>query len=395
MRRVTRYVVFEFLKIFMVTLFAMTVLMVFGVMGMEAVREGLSPVNVLRLIPYTLPMALLYAIPGTALFAVCSVFGRMSAANEVVAIKSLGISPMKLVWPVLTLAFVLSVAVVWLNDVAVSWGRIGTQRVIVDSFEQIAYGMLRTRRSYTGQRFSIHVKGVEGKKLLGPMLTVRVSDNEAAVVIMAEYAELRCDPKSGLLRVLATNGEVDYGERGRLVFEGTQPFEFPLLTATRKGYASDRPADTALRKIPGKIDEQRAEIARIEQSLASEAAFQMLTGDFHALADREWQPQYGKLAYARGRLFRLSTEPWRRWANGFSCLAFVVVGLPLSVRLRNSDMWTSFAACFLPILIVYYPLLAYGVRFAKSGEWPPYCVWLGNLVFIAIGCLLLRRVTLR
>ncbi len=168
MRRMTRYVVSEFLAVFTVTLAAMLLVLVFGVVGQVAVREGLSLVNVLRLLPYALPIALLYGIPGTALFATCSVYGRMSAANEVVAIKSLGISPMTLMWPILTIAFVLSVGVVWLNDVAVSWGRLGTERVILQSLEQIVYGMLRTHRSYASPRFSVNVKGVEGEVLLRP-----------------------------------------------------------------------------------------------------------------------------------------------------------------------------------------------------------------------------------
>jgi len=95
---------------------------------------------------------------------------------------------------------------------------------------------------------------------------------------------------------------------------------------------------------------------------------------------------------ARHRLHRLQTEPWRRWANGFSCFFFVLVGAPLAIRMRNADLWTSFAVCFLPILIVYYPLMAYGVDRAKCGELPPYAVWLGNVILAAAGLWLLRKI---
>ena len=95
----------------------------------------------------------------------------------------------------------------------------------------------------------------------------------------------------------------------------------------------------------------------------------------------------------RQRLHRLETEPFRRWASGFSCLAFVMVGAPLAIRLRNSDLMTTFGICFLPILIVYYPLFAYGLDRAKNGALPPYCVWLGNVVCLAIGAWLLRKVS--
>ena len=51
----------------------------------------------------------------------------------------------------------------------------------------------------------------------------------------------------------------------------------------------------------------------------------------------------------------------------------------------------TFAICFFPILLVYYPLLAFGLDRAKSGELPPYMVWLGNIVLGLIGIFLYRR----
>ena len=101
-------------------------------------------------------------MPATILLAACSVFGRMSADNEIVAIKSLGISPMVVIYPALSLAFIVSLVAVWINDIAVSWGRIGIYRVVVESVEEVAYSMLRTQRAYTTRQFSINVKGVSG-----------------------------------------------------------------------------------------------------------------------------------------------------------------------------------------------------------------------------------------
>lgn len=385
MRRITRYVLAEFLKVFVSALGIMTCFILLAVMGQEAIRHGLSLLNVIRLLPYAFPIALLYAVPGTSLFAACSVYGRMSANNEVLAIKSLGLSPMVLIWPNLALAFVLSVVVVWLNDVAVSWGRLGTQRVIFDSVEQIAYGMLRTHHSYASKRFSINVKGVDGQRLVRPRVTLHLSDQQPLAVIAAEEAVLQCDAENHRLRILLTNGEVQYGKNRQFVFPDTQVIHVPLWAASRKGEEGDRPSDAPLREIPQRRSKLQERIRQIQQALAAEAANQMLTGDFPALRAADWTHRYASLEQARSQLHRLNTEPWRRWANGFSCLAFVAVGAPLAIQLRNSDVWTSFAACFLPTLVVYYPLLAYGVKFAKSGEWPPCSVWLGNVIFLAAG----------
>jgi lipopolysaccharide export system permease protein len=64
----------------------------------------------------------------------------------------------------------------------------------------------------------------------------------------------------------------------------------------------------------------------------------------------------------------------------------------MAIRMRNADMLTSFFLCFLPILLVYYPLLMYGLDRAKAGEINPYVVWLANAILLLWGLWLLRRV---
>ena len=71
------------------------------------------------------------------------------------------LQPLTLLWPAYGLAFALSLVGVWLNDLAFSWGQMGMQKVVIQSVEEIVYGMLRTQRSYANQRFSIVVKDVQ------------------------------------------------------------------------------------------------------------------------------------------------------------------------------------------------------------------------------------------
>ena len=103
------------------------------------------------------------------------------------------------------------------------------------------------------------------------------------------------------------------------------------------------------------------------------------------------KPIEKEIETAQARLHRLHTEPWRRWANGFSCLCFVFIGVPVAVRMRFSEFIASFFICFLPILLVYYPLLAVSVDHAKDGTFPPQAVWLGNIVLAVAGIWMLRE----
>ena len=59
---------------------------------------------------------------------------------------------------------------------------------------------------------------------------------------------------------------------------------------------------------------------------------------------------------------------------------------------KTSDYWSTFGFCFLPTLIVYYPLFIFGLEQAKDGTVPPYGVWLGNGILAMIGTALIMRV---
>ena len=93
MSTLSRYVLGELLKVFAIALSAITGLFVmFGIVN-QAVRENLGLTQIVLLLPYVLPEALRFAVPAAILLATCSVYGRFSASNEVVAVKSMGISP--------------------------------------------------------------------------------------------------------------------------------------------------------------------------------------------------------------------------------------------------------------------------------------------------------------
>ena len=94
MRILTRYVLFDLLKVFLLTLTGLTLLIFVVLIGKEAVDKGIGLGPLLRMAPYLLPQAMQFAVPGTMLLATTSVYGRMASYNEIVAIKSLGISPM-------------------------------------------------------------------------------------------------------------------------------------------------------------------------------------------------------------------------------------------------------------------------------------------------------------
>ena len=389
MRVLTRYILVEITKVFVVTLTAMTLFMILISVSKEAYSQGLGLKQVLLLIPYVLPEALRFAVPGTVLFAASAVYGRMAAANEIVAIKASGISPYVVLWPTFVFAFLLSIATVWLNDVACSWGRDGTRRVVIESVEEIAYSRLSTQRAYSTKLFSINVTRVDGRKLVRPVFTFAANEDNPAVTIVCEWAELKSDLAAGTLTIVCHNATVDRGGISGVfpdVFEQT----IPLDEASKRSVkgASDLPYC----QIPAELEKSEKAIDGWQDRMALTAAEQMTSGDLGGLIGAHWLDDERRLTELRARYYRLLIEPSRRWANGFSCLCFVLIGAPIGILRRNSDFLSSFFVCFMPILLVYYPLLMLGVDQAKSGLLPPASVWIGNLVLLLTGIWLMLRV---
>jgi lipopolysaccharide export system permease protein len=221
-------------------------------------------------------------------------------------------------------------------------------------------------------------------------LVVQASDNRPALTVSAEEAELRSYPDRGELVLRFHNFEVS----GPVNVTNPDTYEHVMSLEELTGASSQTrsPSTFALGEIGLAVVEQRTRLAQTRQAMKASAAFAMMTGDFESLSNASWRVHEQDVAGQESRLHRLHTEPWRRWANGFSCLCFVMIGVPVAVILRFSDFLASFFACFLPILIVYYPLLAVSVDQAKDGSLPPPVVWAGNLVLAVSGAWLLRRV---
>jgi lipopolysaccharide export system permease protein len=295
------------------------------------------------------------------------------------------------IWPALGLALVVSFVSVWLNDVAVSWGRNGVRRVVVESVEQIIYGRLRQQRSYSTSQLSINVKGVEGRTLVRPTLSFSSGPQGTPATVSAAAAELKADAAKGTLVVTFRDGTLHMGDYN-FSFPDTIVREVPLDAVSRKGVASTSPSEIPLAEFEEARRLQIAKIDQVEQVIVGKAAMGLVTGRIEQALPTNTAPDRELLRHERNRLHRIVMEPWRRWANGFSCLCFVLVGAPMAIRMRNADFLTSFFLCFLPILVVYYPVVMLGVDQAKRGSVPPVAVWFGNLLIVLWGWWLLRRV---
>ena len=166
----------------------------------------------------------------------------------------------------------------------------------------------------------------------------------------------------------------------------------PLDVASRNGSAHASPSQYSISQIPGELASQNALNQRRKERLATRFSVALASGRYSELQDFNTQVLIGELADTERRLARLKTEPMRRWALGFSCLAFVWMGVPMAVLIRSADYWWTFGVCFIPVLLVYYPIFGLALEFSKDGTWPAVSLWLGNVTLALIGSWLMRAV---
>lgn len=389
-RRIFRDIVLMFFT----SLLVITLLVMLIGVAREAMNQGLGLMSILRLIPYTLPNALSMALPGTALFSVCSVYGRMSADNEFVAMQSVGVSILPSIMPAIVLTIVLSVATVGLINVAFTWGFHGIERVVMSSIENIAYKVLERERSFQHSGFSITVRNVEGRDLIEPQIKIN-RPNSDPVTIVARSAQMIYLEEEEALEFKITEGSATVGNATSFQFPNTFTQKISLARETQDTLLTAHPSHMAMRDLPIASLLQRSDVLRREHSIAANVAFSLLASRPDRILNSRSVQRVSEVSHSRQRLHRLETEMQRRWASGFTCLAMSMIGIPLAIRMKASDTMTTFGIVFLPTVLVYYPIFALTLDMAKDGHIASEGVWIANLIFIAAAILLLRRLIYR
>ncbi len=329
------------------------------------------------------------SLPMTLLLAVTTFFARMSGNNEVTALKSLGVPPWVFLWPVMVLGLLVSLAAVWINEKAVTWAIPSINTVIFRAAEDIILKELKGKHSYVPPQkdFTIMVKGVENRRLILPTITT----TKPAATIEADFAELNIDFNAQELNISLTNPKVR-AEGGTEYWGNVRTLSVPLPKAINDTSAITRPANMGFQMLADETSKAEADRAQNHRQIAAQRTFASSMG----AVDQWLTPEVVQLKLTTAnhdrRIMRLSAEPPRRWATGFACICFIWMGAPLAIWMKKADIFSSFFACFIPVLLFYYPLLMFGMQGAKKGTLPPDAVWIANICTGIVGIWLLRKI---
>ena len=88
----------------------------------------------------------------------------------------------------------------------------------------------------------------------------------------------------------------------------------------------------------------------------------------------------------------LSINIHKRLSPSLASLSFILIGIPLGIMTRSSNMLVSLGISFILILFIYYPLVITGLVVAESMSFPIIpSVWGANAVNLTLSVLLFRK----
>ena len=76
----------------------------------------------------------------------------------------------------------------------------------------------------------------------------------------------------------------------------------------------------------------------------------------------------------------------------FGSLLFMILGAPVGILFAKRDFLSAFITCFMPIILLYYPLMLLGVNTSKEGLLtdhfgsmsPVVSLWVGNVLLAVL-----------
>jgi lipopolysaccharide export system permease protein len=383
-----RQIFFELARIFLLSLFGITGILVMAGLVAEATQQGLGPAQVIMVIPLLIPNTLPYTIPATTLFATCLVYGRLAHDNEILAIKSAGVNVLYVVWPGVVLGIIMScVTMAMYVELIPSTFQLLRVQVMKD-VEEYMYAMLK-KDGYIkqpGMIYSIFVNRVQGRRLMDPIFKRQNADGAYDMIANAKEAYLFVDTvtdekgnEQKQLRVKMFHCQV-FGNDQKEDRGYFAEREWMVPLSPELGGVNKKARPRAL--TWSELGERRAELAEEVNQAAAELAQAMMKYNLSNPPDT--LPQH--IANLKNIIKHKSlecrcvdAEKHMRPAISFGCLFFVLVGCPVGIWFSRSDYLSAFITCFLPIVFIYYPLLLCTNNMAKDGKLPPIIsLWIAN-----------------
>lgn len=322
------------------------------------VNKGVPLSSILELLIYILPSFFAVTIPMAILLAVLVTFSRLTADNEITALKASGVSLYGLLPPVIISSLI---GVIMTTYIMVSLLPYGNQ-----AFRNLLFNIVRTRASVaieagifndTFDGLVIFVKEMPSPKELNEIFISDVRDPKEPYTIIAKKGAFVSDPSS--FRVILK------------LWDGS-------LHSQRKDTASYNRANFDSYDLNLNLDRNLTTETRIQKG-----SREMTLPELMAKIDdykREGKNYYIWLV-----------DLHKKFSIPFACLIFGIIGTPLGLLTKKSGRLGGFAIS-IGVIMVYYIFISAGEKLSIEGKIHPFfAMWTPNIIFGAAGLFLFDR----
>jgi len=358
---INRYIFKEIAYPFIIILFILTFVLLMGkilqIMDL-VINKGVSVFSILEIIFFLLPSFMLFTVPIALLIAILIAMGRLSADNEITALKTSGISLMQIYYPVAVASLIAFAFTIFTSYFLVPQSNFATKRLLFNIVQQNAtIGIKEKVFNADFKGFLFYAEKIPDNK--NYMEGIIVSDNRIIGeqnTILAKRAYLVSDPESMKVKLTLEDGSIHTVSSD---LKNYRKIDF-------KSYDINLDLSTAL--------------ASIDES--SKSSTEMTV--------RELLAKMKKPGLDPAAIRELAIEVHKKFTIPLSCIFFGMLALPLGIRSHRSVKSRGFAVGLI-VVSLYYLLRIGGEAFAETGYISPaFGVWMPSLIFALMGICLLH-----
>ena len=350
------------------------------ILGMLVNRQA-GLMAVVQAVGLLIPFVMVFALPMGMLTAALLVFGRLSADNELTAVRASGVSLVALISPILLLSVLLSGVAAAVNMQVAPWCRVAYKELLYQT--GLASGATLLPEKTVIKVFPkaiIYISKVDGTNL-EDVLIYRLLDNKVEGYSRAESGTISFNASNRVLSVTLRNVSKilmgDSQKKPRSMFAESDELSY-TNAAPRRDRLGVNLTDLTFFQLQDRLQE-------LEKDLETLSPIEKLPND-------ELRRRMKQVVTQRVDLtMPLRVQMHRQVSFSFACLGFTLVGIPLGIRAHRRE--TTFGiAVALVLVVVYYSFFILGQALETKPELAPQLLlWIPNFIFQAVGAVLLWR----
>jgi LPS export ABC transporter permease LptF/LPS export ABC transporter permease LptG len=332
------------------------------------IAKSAPPATIARVFIYLLPSMLAVTIPMAFLLGVLLAFGRLASDSEIIALRASGVSPSRLLRPVMAGAAVTGLLTFWIMAVALPTAN--------QAYRQLMFSLVINKA-----RTSVKPRVFTNDLLREGTMTIYVSDissetNEWKDIFLYDSREPR-------------NPRVILARTGHLVIdEGARSLEMHLERGVLHSVDPAQPEDYNQQHfrtldLPLPFEE----FFPSQQVTLSKGGREMTLGELTEAIQKMRAKGLGNKALG------YEVERHKKFAIPFACVVFGLLGLGLSLGARKEARSAAFGLSIV-VIFVYYVFIRLGQQAGDTGLITPFvAIWAANVVLgiVAVALLVLNH----